>query len=185
MVIEILLLVLLLIVVVILLRIRVNRIVSVAEKKTTPFFLRDEYPEEVIRHVAQSQEWYYFGRNFSTPKYNDISCGCEMSGNTGHFASAIKVFEYLQLDLEALSQIFVEEPWTYYLTEPKYRTKQRVVRNYSELERCRAWDDEGWENLAKLIGKTITFIHCHGAPEGLIRAVYFPSGESKRINYGT
>jgi hypothetical protein len=140
-----------------------------------------EKDEVSIQHVAESNTWNYFGRNFSIPEYNTISCDCEHSGNEGHFADASKVFEFLGLSLEKLSQIFVEKPWGYYLAPAENRSPQKVAPTYKDLQKCMALATEGWSELAKLAKKTINFIHCHGEPAGTHIATYYPDGRIEII----
>jgi hypothetical protein len=82
----------------------------------------------------------------------------------------------MQLDLQRLSQIFVAHPSEYYNKKKEGRESQPTASSYVELQRCRAWDTEGWQELARLTGKTIHFVHCHGDPIGKEKAVYYPDG---------
>ncbi len=88
-----------------------------------------------------------------------------------------RLFEILGLNLEKLSQIFVEEPWNYY-ENPSARVIQPTAKSYADLGICRACDDEGWKNLAMLMEKNIFQIHEHGGdpPEYFDRAIYYSNG---------
>lgn len=133
--------------------------------------------QTAIQRVSASPVWHWFGRNFTYPKYTNIA----MNGfaDRGQFAPAHLVLEHLHVDLAALSQIFVDEPWEYYSMPQGARPRQPIAESYVALGVCRAWDDDGWKALAMLTGKTIHFVHCHGEPMGAIRSTYYPDGRIK------
>jgi len=135
---------------------------------------------KTIEAITKSKRWFYFGRNFSSPKFNIIALKPVI--DEGEFANAARVFEVMQLDLNKLSQIFIEEPWKYYTKERIDRKPQPIVKNYQSLGICRVCDYEGWRELAKLTGKTIHFIHRHGGERGQKRAIYYPDGSFKIVN---
>ncbi len=97
-----------------------------------------------------------------------------------------RLFEVLGLDLEKLSQIFVEKPWEYYV-EPGAKVIQPTAKSYSDLGICRAWDDEGWQNLAKLMEKNILQIHEIGGdpPDFFERAIFYSDGRFNILNPDT
>lgn len=125
--------------------------------------------DPAIKHVAESEVWHYFGRNNSIPFLNTISCNCPHSGDTGHFAQALSVFAFMQLSLEQLSEIF----------------GGCCAFSYDQLGGCSAFNDDGWKKLARLSQKVIHFVHCHGEPQGMIRAAYYPDGRMELINPDT
>ncbi|MBI2062775.1 MAG: hypothetical protein HYT61_00850 [Candidatus Yanofskybacteria bacterium] len=98
-----------------------------------------------------------------------------------------RLFEILQLDLQKLSQIFVKEPWNYYTKPRAKRFVQQTAPSYSELGTCRAIDDEGWIELAKLMQKNILQIHELGGnpPEYPVRAIYYSDGRFSIIDPDT
>ena len=134
--------------------------------------------KETLKKIAVSKKWWYFGRNFSTPKWNTIAI--KGFAEQGEFANAADVFAEMKLDLGKLSQIFVKKPHEYYNLKKKLRSVQPIAKSYHSLGVCRAWDDEGWRQLAILAGKIIHFIHCHGEPTGEETKVFYPSGKIRR-----
>ena len=74
---------------------------------------------------------------------------------------AVRLFELLSLGLNELSQIFVEKPQEYYAVPKTIRKKQPVAHSYESLGCCRVWDNEGWCELSRLLGKNILFVHIH------------------------
>lgn len=112
--------------------------------------------------VAESPEWWYFGRNFSFPKYNNI--GTNSFSDVGEFAPAWKVFETLKLDLAKLAGIYSGG-------------SEGVPASYAELGSCPANKKDGWSQLSRLTGKVIHWIRCSGKePGGPWVAIYYPDG---------
>ena len=139
------------------------------------FLNLDEDERKAIKGLKRKNKWFYFGKNFSKPEYNTIAF--KTPAEKGEFLNAAKVFMALGLDLEELSQIFVQKPENYYTVREEDREHQPTAKSYQDLGTCRAWDDDGWLALAMLSGKTIDFVHCHGEPMGVTRAVYKPNGK--------
>jgi hypothetical protein len=113
--------------------------------------------------VAESPEWWYFGRNNSYPAYNTIAM--KSFADVGQFAPASNVFEVLKLDLGKLSEIYDTNP---------------PATSCEELGFCRAGSEESWAKLAVLAGKTINWVLCHGSPEGKLVRIYRPDGSVER-----
>jgi hypothetical protein len=129
---------------------------------------------EVLKKIAVSKDWWYFGRNFSHPGLDTLSC-C-IPANTGDFAKAAEVFREMNIDLFELSQIFMKEPWNYYTKLKNKRKVQLTAASYEAMGCCRAMDEEGWRKLAALTGKVIHFLYGHGDGEYDEIAVYHPDG---------
>jgi hypothetical protein len=98
-----------------------------------------------------------------------------------------RLFEILKFDLGQLSQIFVEKPWDYYAVPKANKPIQPTAVSYDKLGTCRACDDEGWQNLAVIMGKNILQVHELGGdpPEYLDRAIYYSDGRMGTINPNT
>lgn len=139
--------------------------------------------DRAVGILATQTEWDYRGRNFCTPKWNTISLVTDSTALESFeiYAPASKIFENLGLSLTKLSQIFVKEPHTYYTIPTEQRTRQPRARSYDKLGACRAWDEEGWMDLAKLTGRSLRFWHGHGDPmDNFLRAIYHPDGTIER-----
>ena len=102
-----------------------------------------------IEIVAQAEEWWYFGRISSCPRYDTLSTRPDAPMN--EFAGAYEVFRRLKLDLDILSRIFKVD---------------NTPRAYAGLGRCESGNHEAWSELARLSGKTIHFMQTQGVPEG-------------------
>lgn len=135
-----------------------------------------------------------FARNFTSPggrspcfKISVIGEKDEHGLDKSLFMRMDRLFEILKLDLGKLSQIFVEKPWGYYMVPKANRPIQPTAVSYDKLGACRACDDEGWQNLAMLMGKNIFQIHELGGdpPEYLDRAIYCSNGNIGIIDPST
>lgn len=125
--------------------------------------------------IFESEVWYYIGRHWCHPKHNRIALG-PVTQKENSFCAA-DVFHGMQLDLEKLSQIFVDRPWKYFSIPREERERQPKARFYQDLGYCRSYDDDAWSALARLAGKTIHFVNENSDPRGMIRAIYYPNGE--------
>lgn len=115
--------------------------------------------------VAAAPEWWYFGRNYSYPRYNKI--GLKSQSDKGDFARAPEVFAVLGLSPDALKDIY-------------HWGQHDPVATFDDLGACPP-AHEGWQQLARLTGKTIHFVQCSGESPfgGFEYAVYYPDGRIK------
>ncbi|PIR82024.1 MAG: hypothetical protein COU21_00790 [Candidatus Komeilibacteria bacterium CG10_big_fil_rev_8_21_14_0_10_36_65] len=127
----------------------------------------------VIRRIAESGTWHVLTLPFSPPCHIHVGD----SQTPDEMVSLADLLVALELDLTALSQIFVSNDAEYYYIDKDKRTVQPTVKAYENLLACCIFIKELWQSLSCLTRKVIK-VHRKDPVgwEGELICTYYPTG---------